>query len=180
VALDGSAPFCSLQGALDFVPTNNTAAVTITVANGTYHEIVYFKSKSNVTIRGASRDGTIIEGVNNDNLNPGTKARALIGGDGAGGLTITTLTIRNQTPQGGSQAEALRLESCDKCVVTDATIISLQDTLLWSGRLYAKNCLIEGNVDYVWGTGAVYFDSCELRTIGRTGVIVQARNPAST
>ncbi|MFL5304958.1 MAG: pectinesterase family protein [Polyangia bacterium] len=180
VALDGSAPFCSLQGALDFVPTNNTAAVAITVASGTYHEIVYFKSKSNVTIRGASRDGTIIEGVNNDNLNPGTKARALIGGDGANGLTITTLTIRNQTPQGGSQAEALRLESCDKCVVTDATIISLQDTLLWSGRLYAKNCLIEGNVDYVWGTGAVYFDSCELRTIGRTGVIVQARNPASS
>ncbi|HVY38388.1 MAG TPA: pectinesterase family protein, partial [Polyangia bacterium] len=180
VALDGSAPFCSLQGALDAVPANNAATVTISVANGTYHEIVYFKSKTNVTIRGASRDGTIFEGVNNDNLNPGTKARALIGGDGASGLTVTTLTIRNQTPQGGSQAEALRLESCDKCVVTDATIISLQDTLLWSGRIYAKNCLIEGNVDYVWGTGAVYFDSCELRTIGRTGVIVQARNPASS
>ncbi|HVT10549.1 MAG TPA: pectinesterase family protein, partial [Polyangia bacterium] len=180
VALDGSAPFCSLQGALDAVPASDASAVTISVANGTYHEIVYFKSKTNVTIRGASRDGTIFEGVNNDTLNPGTKARALIGGDGANGLTITTLTIRNQTPQGGSQAEALRLESCDKCVVTDATIISLQDTLLWSGRIYAKNCLIEGNVDYVWGTGAVYFDSCELRTIGRTGVIVQARNPASS
>ncbi|MEO8214186.1 MAG: pectinesterase family protein, partial [Myxococcales bacterium] len=56
---------------------------------------------------------------------------------------------------------------------------SLQDTLLWSGRLYAKNCLIEGNVDYIWGTGAVYFDGCEIRTIGRTGVIVQSRNTAS-
>jgi pectin methylesterase-like acyl-CoA thioesterase len=113
-------------------------------------------------------------------MNPGTKARALIGGDGTNGLTITNLTIHNLTPQGGSQAEALRLESCDKCVVTNATIVSLQDTLLWSGRLYAKNCLIEGNVDYVWGTGAAYFDSCEIRTIGRTGVIVQARNPTST
>ena len=180
VALDGSAPFCSLQGALDFVPANNTAAVTVSLADGTYHEIVYFKSKSNVTIQGASRDGTVIEGVNNDNMNPGTKARALIGGDGTNGLTVTNLTIHNLTPQGGSQAEALRLESCDKCVVTDATIISLQDTLLWSGRLYARNCLIEGNVDYVWGTGAAYFDTCEIRTIGRTGVIVQARNPAST
>jgi pectin methylesterase-like acyl-CoA thioesterase len=180
VALDGSAPFCSLQGALDFVPSNNTAAVTIALADGTYHEIVYFKSKSNLTIRGASRDGTVLEGVNNDNQNPGTKARALVGGDGTNGLTIANLTIRNQTPQGGSQAEALRLESCDKCVITDATIVSLQDTLLWSGRLYAKNCLIEGNVDYVWGTGAAYFDGCELRTIGRTGVLVQSRNPASS
>ena len=180
VALDGSAPFCSLQGALDFVPANNSAAVTVSLAAGTYHEIVYFKSKSNVTIQGASRDGTVIEGVNNDNLNGGTKLRALVGGDSTSGLTITNLTIHNLTPQGGSQAEALRLESCDKCVITNATIISLQDTLLWSGRLYAKNCLIEGNVDYVWGTGAAYFDSCEIRTIGRTGVIVQARNPSST
>jgi pectin methylesterase-like acyl-CoA thioesterase len=179
VALDGSAPFCSLQGALDFVPANNTTAATVSVADGTYHEIAYFKSRSNLTIQGTSRDGTVFEGVNNDNMNPGTKARALIGGDGANGLTITNLTIHNLTPQGGSQAEALRLESCDKCVVTNATIISLQDTLLWSGRLYARNCLIEGNVDYVWGTGAAYFDSCEIRTIGRSGVIVQARNPAS-
>jgi pectin methylesterase-like acyl-CoA thioesterase len=180
VALDGSAPFCSLQGALDFIPSGNTAAVSVSVADGTYHEIVYFKSKSNVTIQGASRDGTVFEGVNNNNMNGSTKTRALIGGDGTNGLTITNLTIHNLTPQGGSQAEALRLESCDKCVITNATIISLQDTLLWSGRLYAKNCLIEGNVDYVWGTGAAYFDSCEIRTIGRTGVIVQARNPAST
>jgi pectin methylesterase-like acyl-CoA thioesterase len=118
--------------------------------------------------------------VNNDNQNPGTKARALVGGAGTNGLTIANLTIRNQTPQGGSQAEALRLESRDKRAITDATIVSLQDTLLWSGRLYAKNCLIEGNVDYVWGTGAAYFDGCELRTIGRTGVIVQSRNPASS
>ncbi|MEP6652557.1 MAG: pectinesterase family protein [Myxococcales bacterium] len=179
VALDGSAPFCSLQGALDAIPANNASPVTISIAAGTYREIVYFNAKSNVTIRGASREATVFEGVNNDNLNPGSKTRALIGGDATNGLTITKLTIRNQTPQDGSQAEALRLESCDKCVVTDATIVSLQDTLLWSGRLYAKNCLIEGNVDYIWGTGAVYFDGCEIRTIGRSGVIVQSRNAAS-
>jgi pectin methylesterase-like acyl-CoA thioesterase len=180
VALDGSAPFCSLQGALDFVPANNTAAVTVSLANGTYHELVYFTSKSNVTIQGASQAGTVIEGTNNNNLNPSTKGRALVGGTNTNGLTVNNLTIHNLTPQGGSQAEALRLEGCDKCVVTNSTIISLQDTLLWSGRIYAKNDLIEGNVDFVWGTGAVYFDSCEIRTIGRSGPVVQSRNPAST
>ena len=179
VALDGSAPFCSLQGALDFIPANNTAAVTVSLANGTYHEIVYFKSKSNVSIQGASETGTILEGTNNNNLNPSTKGRALIGADSTNGLTVNNLTIHNLTPQGGSQAEALRIESCDKCVVTNSTIISYQDTLLWDGRIYAKNDLIEGNVDYVWGGGVVYFDSCEIRTINRSGgVIVQARNAA--
>ena len=180
VALDGSAPFCSLQGALDFVPANNTAAVTVSIANGTYHEIVYFKSKSNVTIQGASQSGTILEGTNNNNLNPSTKGRALIGADSTSGLTVNNLTIHNLTPQGGTQAEALRLEGCDKCVVINSTIISLQDTLLWSGRIYAHNDLIEGNVDFVWGTGAVYFDTCEIRTIGRSGPVVQSRNPSST
>ncbi|MGD9128812.1 MAG: pectinesterase family protein, partial [Planctomycetia bacterium] len=94
------------------------------------------------------------------------------------GLTVENLTIHNLTPQGGSQAEALTLLSCDRCVVRNATIKSLQDTLLWSGRVYADDCLIEGNVDYIWGTGTVYFNNCEIRTVGRKGYNVQARNGA--
>jgi len=78
------------------------------------------------------------------------------------------------------QAEALRMQSCDKCVVRNADVISLQDTLLWSGRIYAENCTIAGNVDFIWGTGAAYFKSCEIKTLGRAGWNVQARNGAST
>ena len=179
VALDGTGAFCSVQGAFDLIPSNNTAAVTVTVGAGNYHEIVYVNGKSNVTLQGADRNGTVISGTNNNNLNPSTRGRALFGVDSVNNLTIRNLTIRNLTPQGGSQAEALRLQSCDKCVVRDATIISLQDTLLWAGRIYAANCLIEGNVDYIWGTGAAYFSNCEIRTIGRAGYIVQSRNTTS-
>jgi hypothetical protein len=134
VALDGSGSFCSVQGAFDFVPANNTAATTITVGAGAYHEIVRVNGKNNVTLAGADRNGTVISGTNNNNVNPSTKGRSLFGVDGSNTVTIRNLTIKNLTPQGGSQAEALRLESCDKCVVRDATVISLQDTLLWSGR----------------------------------------------
>ena len=179
VALDGSAPFCSVQGALDIVPANNTAAVAITIAPGTYHEIIYFRAKSNVTLQGQDRARTIIAATNNNNLNPSTRGRALVGVDAVSGLVVRNLTIHNLTPQGGSQAEALRLQDCDRCVVRDATILSLQDTLLWSGRIYAANCLIAGNVDFVWGDGAVLFQGCEIKTVGRSGPIVQARNPAS-
>lgn len=178
VAADGSGQFCTLQGALNAIPANNTTARTITLSAGTYHEIVYFTRKNNLTIQGTDRAGTVIAASNNDNVNPSTQGRALFGVDAVTDLQIKNLTLHNQTPQGGSQAEALRLQTCDKCVVRDATIKSLQDTLLWSGRLYAENCLIEGNVDYVWGTGVAYFNQCELRTTGRTGVIVQSRNGA--
>jgi pectin methylesterase-like acyl-CoA thioesterase len=182
VALDGSGQLCSVQGAFDALPSNNTVASTITVAPGTYHEIVYVSGKSNVTLRGQDRKTTIIASTNNSTQqgsNASTSNRALMGFRNTNGLTIENLTIHNLTPQGGSQAEALAMQGCDKCVVRDADILSLQDTLLWSGRIYAKNCFIAGNVDFVWGTGAAYFDSCEIRTVGRSGYVVQARNPSS-
>jgi pectin methylesterase-like acyl-CoA thioesterase len=62
--------------------------------------------------------------------------------------------------------------------VRNADIISLQDTLLWSGKIYATDCYIAGNVDFIWGTGAVYFNKCEIKTIGRAGYNVQSRNAA--
>jgi pectin methylesterase-like acyl-CoA thioesterase len=182
VALDGSGPFCTVQGATDALPANNTAASVITVKTGIYHEIMHVSSKSNLTIQGQDRAGTVIEGTNN-NTQQGTAAdtvnRSLLGFDSTNGLTITNLTIQNLTPQNGSQAEALRLQRCDKCTVSNANIESLQDTLLWDGRIYADNCYIAGNVDYVWSSGVAYFNSCEIHTVGRSGVIVQARNPAS-
>ena len=81
----------------------------ITIAAGTYHEIVYFTKKSNVTLHGPDRNGTIIAGTNNNTMNPSTRGRALVGIDSSTGLIVRNLTIHNLTPQGGSQAEALRL-----------------------------------------------------------------------
>jgi pectin methylesterase-like acyl-CoA thioesterase len=176
VALNGSGNFCSVQGALDALPATNNTATRITINSGTYHEVIRSSGKNNVTLHGQDRKATIISGVNNNNLNPSTATRSLVGFDSSKGLVIENLTIKNLTPQGGSQAEALRLQSCDQCVVRSADIISLQDTLLWSGRIYATDCYIAGNVDFIWGNGAVYFNKCEIKTIGRAGYIVQSRN----
>lgn len=175
VARDGTGDYCALQAAVDAAGEGTS----IEIARGTYHGIVYFKGKRDVTIRGADRKATVLAGTNNENMNGGTAKRALIGVDASSGITFENLTIHNLTPQGGSQAEALRMQNCDRCVVRDADIISLQDTLLWSGRIYAKNCYIAGNVDFIWGTGTAYFDRCEIKTLGRKGYTVQARNGAS-
>jgi len=176
VALDGRGEYCSVQGAVDAAQ----GPVVITLEPGTYHEIVHWASKDDLTLRGRDRETTIIAGVNNEKQNGGTAKRALVGIDDSQGVVIEDLTIHNLTPQDGSQAEALRMQRCDQCIVRRANILSLQDTLLWSGRIFAQDCYVEGNVDYVWGTGTVYFDRCEFHTVGRKGYLVQARNPAST
>lgn len=175
VALDGSGQFCGVQAALERASTDTT----IHIEPGAYYGVLYVTGKSGLTLVGQDRDTTRILGVNNNNLNPSTRGRALFGTEDLSELTIESVTIENLTPQDGSQAEALVLLSCDQCIVRDSTIRSLQDTLLWSGRIYAEDGLIEGNVDYIWGTGAVYFNRMEIRTVGRKGYNVQARNPAN-
>jgi pectin methylesterase-like acyl-CoA thioesterase len=178
VATNSSGGFCSIQGALDAISASGAAA-TVTLQPGMYHEIIHAASLNSVTLQGVDRKATIVVATNNNNMNPTTMTRSLVGIDNSTGLVIDNLTIQNSTAQGGSQAEALRLQNCDKCIVRNADIVSLQDTLLWSGRLYAENCYVAGNVDFVWGTGAAYFKNCEIRTLGRAGAIVQARNGTS-
>ncbi|HEY2735426.1 MAG TPA: pectinesterase family protein, partial [Polyangiales bacterium] len=155
------------------------AASVITIGAGTYYETIHVSSKSSFTLHGEDRKATIIVGTNNNNLNGSTSTRSLVYIEKAKNVVIEDLTIHNLTPQGGSQAEALGMQACDQCVVRHADILSLQDTLLWSGRIYASDCYIAGNVDFVWGTGAAYFDHCEIKTIGRAGYVVQSRNQAS-
>ena len=176
VAVDGTGDFCSVQGAFDALPAQSAARATITVAAGTYFELVHVARKGNFTLHGEDRKGTIILGVNNDRQNAGTAKRALVNIENASDITIEDLTIHNLTPQDGSQAEALRLANCDRCLVQRADILSLQDTLLWNGRVYARDCYIAGNVDFIWGSGAVLFERCEIKTVGRKGYVVQARN----
>jgi pectin methylesterase-like acyl-CoA thioesterase len=172
IAQDGTGDFCSVQAGLEAAPSG----AMVSLGRGFYHELVKVSGKTGVTLRGDDRKGTVILGVNNDSLNSGTAKRALVSIEKSTDLIIERLTIHNLTEQGGSQAEALRLQACDKCVVRDADILSLQDTLLWDGRIYAKDLYVAGNVDFVWGKGAVFFDHCEIKTVGRKGYVVQSRN----
>jgi pectin methylesterase-like acyl-CoA thioesterase len=167
-----------VQGAIDFIPAGNTVPVTVTLKNGTYHEIVYIKGKSQLTVSGEDRKQTIIAYPNNDTLQQklGTGFRALVEAEGSNQLSFYNLTLHNTTPQGGSQAEALRAEPADQLRLLSSDFISTQDTLLLSGRAYVKDSYVEGNVDFVWGKGAAYFQNSEIKTVGRAGYLVQSRN----
>src|SRR6185436_17118442 len=58
-----------------------------------------------------------------------------------------------------------------------ANFFTYQDTLQLSGRAYVTNCLVQGDVDFIWGYGAACFERCELRAL-HDGYYLQARNGA--
>ncbi len=178
VAADGSGDFASIQGAVDFVPAGNTAPVTIAIKPGTYQELVYIgANKPFLTFRGESRDEVVIAYPNNNNLNAGNN-RAMVSCD-ASDVRFETLTLRNTTPRGGSQAEALRGNG-QRVVLNRVALSSYQDTLLWNGSLFVADSFIEGDVDFMWGGGAVYFHRCELKALSSGAFYAQVRNSAAT
>ncbi len=171
VAADGG-DFCTVQGAIDLVPANNAQPVTIAVRPGTYTGIVYIPSnKPFITVRGDDRDGTVIQYANNANLNSN---RALFGVD-APDFTLENITLWNTTPHGGSQAEALRGNN-QRILLNRVNLKSFQDTLWLQGTGMVTDSYIEGDVDFMWGYGAVFFQNCELRSVTSGGYYTQIRN----
>jgi hypothetical protein len=181
VAADNSGDFCTVQGAIDFVPQNNTQRVVITVRSATYTEINYVRSnKGFITVRGEDRDETVIQYANNNNLNAGVTGRTMFGVD-APDFTLENITLHNTTPRGGSQAEAFRGNN-NRIVLSRVNLKSLQDTLLLQNQPnsnqggFVTDSYIEGDVDFMWGIGTVFFQNCELKAVN-PGYYTMVRNP---
>ena len=146
---------------------SNARPVTITVRPGTYNEINYVPSnKPFITVRGEDRDNTIIQYANNANVNGGN-SRAMFGVD-APDFTLENITLWNTTPRGGSQAEAFRGNN-SRILLNRVNLKSFQDTLLLQGQAMVANSYIEGDVDFMWGVGAVYFINSELKAVSSGG-----------
>lgn len=176
VAADGSGDFCTVQGAVDYVSDDNELPVQIFVRKGVYDGLIYIApDKSRIHIAGEDRRESIITGRNNDRQNSGRIGRALMSVD-ATDFTLENITLHNLTPYHGSQAEALRVNG-DRCILRNDDFYSFQDTVLLSGSVYVTNCYIEGDVDFIWGQGAVFFDQCEIKAV-HNGYYLQARNSA--
>jgi Immunoglobulin domain/Pectinesterase len=105
---------------------------------------------------------------NNNNIN-GTTAARMAFKVNASDIHLENLTITNDTPQGGSQAEALLIYNAGlRCVVDNCDIKSRQDTILINANTsqgYFHYCEIYGNFDYIWGIGVGYFDHCSFHTL---------------
>lgn len=194
----GGADFCTVQGAVDFAGERSDQEVLIAIAAGTYTEIVYVPQTSpHLTFRGEDRRRTVIRYANNDVLNGDAAMRgepieisccpkrviessdrfncwrAVFGID-ADDVRVENLTIENSTPAGGGQAEALRGNG-ERISVRSVALLSHQDTLRLQGSCYVADSYIEGDVDFVWGTGGLFVERTELKALG-PGYYTQIRN----
>ncbi|MBQ9518991.1 MAG: rhamnogalacturonan acetylesterase, partial [Firmicutes bacterium] len=98
--------------------------------------------------------------------------------------TERTLGMDVRTKTATERSTAIAIES-DDSEFRFCNFIGSQDTLYIGGNftndVYFKNCVIEGNTDYIFGSGDAVFDGCELRFCGYTdkasgGYITAARS----
>src|ERR1039458_5132092 len=115
VNAEGTGDFLTVQGAVNSLATGTNATQrVINIRNGIYTELVDITGKHNITLRGQSRAGAVIAFPNNATFqaaNGGTTHARMTFKVNANDIVLDTLTVSNSTPQGGSQAEALMIES---------------------------------------------------------------------
>ena len=201
VAADGSGDFCTVQGALSYVSraVKKDDAVTIEIGEGIYQELLFLRNKNNVTIKGVSREKSVIAYPNNDSYETGSgssvSARPSLGAsigksggrsvflvEGCDNLVLENLTIENtySIPSHKGQAETIYFNSSYRLTVENCALVSWQDTFLCKGKVWVHNSLIAGHVDYIWGyPEACLFEDCEIRSRAG-GYIVQARVPSTS
>ena len=201
---DGDADFRTVQGALNYAMGRfaKPDPVTITVRNGSYEELLYLNGKDNVTIKGESRDGVMISSLNHETMNPGTGSsqsstasgtpsggRAVVLVEASDMLVLDTLSLKNNTIRSSSisgQAETIYFNSEGRLIAKNASFHSEQDTLNLKGWSWFYRTLVEGNVDFIWGSSrAALFEESEIRSVGDSanansgGYVLQARVPTA-
>jgi pectinesterase len=180
-----SAPptYTTVAAALDAAPQNSHSVWTIALMPGRYREKLVI-TKPHLCLVGSGRSETCItfdafagaekpDGTGQWGT-PGSATLTI----NAPGFSARHLTIANEfdfidndrrDPQsanriGASQAVAVFLgESADRSLFYDVGMTGYQDTLFTEcGRSLFSHCAISGNVDFIFGSGTVLFDRCDI------------------
>lgn len=187
-------PFDSLQSAIDRLPADGSPAL-IRLAPGEYREKVELR-RPHTTIMGAGADSTCIawaDGANDphpDGRKRGTfRSYTLL--VLAEDCHLRGLTIRNDAGQRADSGQCIALfADGDGFTCEDCTLVSTQDTLFTAPlpprevipdgflgptqqlpripqRQTYRRCVIKGDVDFIYGGAAVWFEDCEIVCIRR-------------
>lgn len=189
VAKDGTGHYTSLQAAIDAAPTGRTTPFIIYIKNGIYKEKITIPSnKPFIHLIGESAANTIItyddysgKIVNGVTIGTSTSATVTIN---ASDCMAANITFENATGYTGDGPQALAINvGADRCAFKNCRFIGGQDTVLANGngkRQYFKNCYIDGNTDFIFGSSIAVFDSCVIfprdRVDGSSGGYVTAAN----
>lgn len=175
VARDGSGNFKTVQEAFDAVPDSSTGKTVIFIKNGVYKEkLLLTASKWNVTLIGESQTGVILtyddhsgKKYGSDTINTFNSFSSSIEGDG---FTAENVTFENSAGRVG-QAVAIMVKS-DRVQFINCRFIGNQDTFFTNtrGRVYLRNCYLEGTTDFIFGPAIALFDSCHIHSMKKSHV----------
>lgn len=189
VAQDGSGDYGSVQDAIDAVPLGNKERIIIHVMPGIYKQPIYVpKSKNMITLLGDRPETTILTWANTATSIQHHQVAAVIGtGTFASGTVIVEgqdfiaqgITFENSSPQGSGQAVAIRV-TADRCAFYGCRFLGWQDTAyLHNGRLYFRDCYIEGSVDFIFGNATVLLEHCHIHCKSKGFITAQQRTSDS-
>jgi len=180
--MDGVPTYHTLGAALAGVPANGIGRAIIFLRNGRYREKLTI-DRPFVTLRGESRDGTVITYDAAAGMPTGTGGTWGTRGSftlriAAPDFRAENLTIENSfdyvanaakeasdpTKVRDAQAVALMTDlDSDRAVFVNVRVTGHQDTLFPNaGRSYFSHCEISGSVDFIFGAGRVVFDDCDI------------------
>lgn len=207
VAQDGTGDFLSLQAAVDAAPAGATILVRpgvyrerVIVNKDGLHIVGEDAKKSVVTWSGCAKD------IGPDGKEKGTflSYSFLVTGDD---VTVENLTIRNDAGDGREVGQAVAVYAAgDRGTWRNVRMIAHQDTLFCGstmpkvardalphaipegvpsvgdcppvvGRQYFEKCFICGDVDFIFGPYACWFEGCTLHMNERGGWYTAANTP---
>lgn len=165
--------------ALSMYPYQRTV---IFIKKGIYEEKLRIE-KNYITLKGESRDGTIIcynlpreaWNKNKDYLGPGV---INIEGDDC---ILDNLTIENSQPEIGPHAFAIYGLNPNRVIIINCNVLSKGgDTIsLWNykeGMYYLAHCYFQGAVDFVCPRGWCYIADSKFNEVKKTAAIWHAGN----
>ncbi|BCX48673.1 pectin/pectin esterase [Haloferula helveola] len=178
VSADGLGDFKTLQAAIDKVPEGKSTAIRIRLMPGLYVERVMIpRSKGPIHLFGDDAETTVItfnnsaETLDDRGRKIGTSRSASVFIE-SDGFRARNVTFENSHGR-GSQALAVNV-SGDRAAFDGCRFVGYQDTLLLNrGRQYFENCLITGDVDFIFGEATAFFENCTIHCRG-SGYITAA------
>nr|XP_009770358.1 PREDICTED: probable pectinesterase/pectinesterase inhibitor 51 [Nicotiana sylvestris] len=163
----GNCDYKTVQEAVNAAPNYLVyEKFVIWIKAGLYDEIIRIPlAKRNVVFLGDGMGKTVITGslnvghMGNNGVTTFESATVGVLGDG---FMARGLTIQNTAGPDAQQAVAFR-SSSDHSIVENCEFLGNQDTLyLNSLRQYYKSCRIQGNIDFIFGNAAAFFQDCDI------------------
>jgi pectin methylesterase-like acyl-CoA thioesterase len=175
VDASGKGDFCTVQGALDYVPDSTSEDYFIDIAAGDYEELVYARNKTHLHLKGAGMQWTRVHYANCEVFNPhpltvktnevpGTfpSRRAAFMLDNCQDVTIEDMAIATDMR---GQAEALLLNG-EHIALRNVEIIGSGDAMQVNGSVYMEDCWLAGGGDTFLGRGPLFAYRCMLNNDG--------------